>query len=582
MLYSVGYTGNNDMRTAWITKHPQRIAFLLFCVVVLGGALLSRSIGPAWDEPDNMFAGGVYWNFFAQRFNPAVFDTSNDASSYFHGQVFPLDRYISHLPPVYNYIGTFFAVAAEHLGAPKTGATVIVAYHMMTVLFLGLLVVLTYEFGLLLGLGPFWSLFAAATALFYPTLFGHGLSDSKDTAQAALFITSLYFLVRASLKGNRKDLIIGGIVWGLGMATKFNAIYVPIIWVIWMAICWFLGPTGPAARGSRATLQFRREMKSSSLLSFFSLRSEAVVAGSPRSRHPLSFPLGMFFLLGVILSIGLLTTFIVWPYLWFSPIKHALEVIQYFTNVGRGYKFYWNGQVYQSGLGVSYWWYPLGSFLLATPLSFFICILLGAAGLIRSFKKYPERLIVIVWIVIPFLRAFWPWASLYDQLRHFVETIPAFAIIAAFFLHALFQTKWKQLAIVAGVIVVGHLMYINVLYFPYSAGYWNALTPNPNKNFDRDVEALSVKEGVEYLHNTYGVIRLFVPIGAHLSWYYLTADDATFDYYHFTEADSIILLNKSSHASFAEANALFKDTFYLDHVIERGDAIFAWIYRKKI
>ena len=579
-------------------KRPERLSILLFLVVVVVGALLSRSIGPAWDEPDNMFAGGVYWNFFAQGFNPAVFDTSKDTSSFFGGQVYPLDRNIWHLPPVYNYIGTAFAVAEEHFGAPKTGATVIVAYHMMTVLFLGLLVVMTYNVGLLMGLGPSWSLFAAASALLYPTLFGHGLSDSKDTAQAALFITSLYFLVRASLKENRKDLILGGIVWGLGMATKFNAIYVPIIWVAWRVItsCGGRLPfSRTAARNSLPSQQTRSvhlvrsihglttEVSALVKRVFRLFSSIAILRKRQIALH--MFSQRNFSLIGdfvLVLFIGLLTAFLVWPYLWFTPLKHAMDVVQYFTNVGRGYKFYWEGHVYESGLGVSYWWYPLGSFLFGTPVPFLLCIFLGFVSVFGSLKQHKERILLIIWIIIPFLRAFLPWASLYDQLRHFVETIPAFALVAACFLSSLSRTRWKQFAIVVGGIVILHLAFINVLYFPYSAGYWNVLTPNPNKNFDRDVEALSVKEGVEYLHKKYGSFTAFIPIGAHLSWYYLGPHDGTFDYYHYENADSIIMLNKSSHASNDSVITLVKDTYYIDHVIRRGNAIFAWIYRKKI
>jgi hypothetical protein len=511
---------------------------LLFILVIVIGIVLTPGIGAAWDEPDNMFAGGVYWNFFTQGLNPAIL---NNSSSNFNNQVYPLDRYISHLPPVYNYIGTAFAIGAERLGAPKLGKTVIASYHIMTVLFFGLLVATTYNFGILLGLGPWWSLVAALATFLYPTLFGHGLSDSKDTAQAALFTLSLYLLVKGSRYKIRHDIVLGAFAWGLGLATKFNAIYVPIIWGIWVQ-CQMLNAKWPIKKNLSYIFRF--------------------IIGH----------------LSLVIAVGFATAFIVWPYLWFNTIHHAMEVVQYFTNVGRGYAFFWEGQRYQSGLGVSYWWYPLGSFLLGTPIPLFLCMTIGAIRVIRGYKKHPERIILIIWIVIPFLRAFWPWASLYDQLRHFVETVPAFAIMAAVALQTFAQSRFRTLAYIIGMGIVVHLVVINAIYFPYSAGYLNILASDPNKNFDRDVEALSVKEGVDYLHHTFGAVNVWAPIGGHLSWYYLT--DGDHYAYNSSDADSIILINKSSHIREDEFYPMISDSYKLTYTISRGGAIFAWIYRK--
>ncbi len=516
------------------------IPVLLFFLVVAIGVLLIPSIGPAWDEPDNMFAGGVYWNFFAKGFDQKVFtNTSDNASSYFGEQVFPLDRFISHLPPVYNYIGTVFAVAAEHFGAPLAGRTVIIAYHLMTVLFLALLVVMTYEFGILLGLEPLWSVIAAISTCLYPTVFGHGLSNSKDTAQSALFITSLYFLVRSVKRSRPADLIIGAVIWGLGLATKFNAVYVPIIWGIWSMIYSF-GKTPRPVIGKKI-IQI--------ILSLF-----------------------------IIIGLGILVAIAVWPYLWFDTVNRILEVVRYFTSVGQGYRFFWNGQRYQSGLGISYWWYPLESFVYQTPLPLFFIVLLGIGEILRSFKRYPERLLLVIWIVIPFLRAFWPWASLYDQLRHFIETIPAFLLTAAIFLQSISRGKTRFFAYLFAEIIVIHLLYINVTYFPYAAGYYNILARNPNTGFDRDIESLTIKEAVDYIHTSYGPTTIWAPLGGHLSWYYMTKGDTYV--YNAPDAKFIILINKSSHFTEHEFYAGIADSYMYDHMITRNGNIFAWIYKR--
>jgi hypothetical protein len=344
--------------------------------------------------------------------------------------------------------------------------------------------------------------------------------------------------VKGSMEKIRHDIVLGAIVWGLGMATKFNAIYVPIIWVLW-------------------DLGFRiYDLRIKNLKSYF-LNLKSLIA---------------------VLVIGLITTFIVWPYLWTDTVAHAMEVVRYFTSVGQGYKFFWNGRLYFSGLGVSYWWYPLESFLLGTPVEILLCIGAGIALSISMYNKHPERIVLVIWIIIPFLRAFWPWASLYDQLRHFVETLPAFALCAAVFLQAVSRSRLRFLAFLAGTGIVVHLMVINITYFPYSAGYYNVVTKSANTNFDRDIEALSVKEGVDYLHKTYGTVALWAPIGGHLSWYYLNPPDRYV--YNSSDADSIILINKSSHIREQEFTSIISDTYRIVHTITRGNAVFAWVYRK--
>ena len=127
--------------------------------------------------------------------------------------------------------------------------------------------------------------------------------------------------------------------------------------------------------------------------------------------------------------------------------------------------------------------------------------------------------------------------------------------------------------------MIAELLFINATYFPYSTGYYNFLARDPNVRFDRDIEALSVKEGVDYVHKTYGAVKLWSPIGGHLSWYYLTQEDRYV--YSPEDADSILLINKSSHIRQAEFHETVRNDFTLDYVIRRGNAVAAWVYRRK-
>ena len=480
------------------------IPFLLFCIVFALGILLVPTIGPAWDEPDNIVAGGQYANFFQKGFEANILTQTDQEASIFGKMIYSQAPTIARYPPIPNYVGTLFALSS---GA-NTSSEIIIAFHIATVLFFALLVAFVYNMGRLLGLSLWASLFAALVTFLYPTLFGHGLTNIKDTAQVALFTIALYYLAK-------KHIVMGAAIWGLALATKFNAVYIPIIWMI-------------------SNFSFARKK-----LFFF-------------------------------LPIGLLVTFVVWPYLWYDPLPRIGEIISYFTTVGQGYKIYWDGVLYEVGVGKILWWYPWAHLLFATPLPLVILWVFGLKSAIQN----PRLRLLVLWFTIPLLRAFFPHAAFYDGMRHFMEILPAGALIAAVGLEQLKSPiRW---VVFAG--VVSHLMFINITYFPYSTGYLNILAQNPNERFDRDIEALSVKEAVDYLHKRYGAIALWAHIGGHLSWHYLTPPDR---YAYPQDADSIILVNKSSHIRQGGPGLPIGPEFALDHVISRGEAVFAWIYRRK-
>jgi 4-amino-4-deoxy-L-arabinose transferase-like glycosyltransferase len=515
----------------WIKKHT---ALGLFLLVVIVGFVLSPSIGPSWDEPDNMFSGGVYLNFFQHSMNPTYFQIMTNAASAFGDRIFPQYRTMAELPPVHNFIGVLFVLAAQSLHIPPTANIIIIAWHFATVVFLALTVAMTFRFGLLLGLSEASSLFAAFAVFLYPQIFGHGLSNSKDTAQVAMVITSLYYLVRATkdTKLKIKDLMIGALVWGVGLATKFNAVYVPIIWGIWYFVT-------------------RRNIVKTILYGLW---------------------------IGVV---GLVMTVVVWPYLWFDTFAHALEVVRHFTTVGEGYRLIWNGIVYTVGVGKSLWWYPIMSFLYTTPLLLLLLIFVGFVVIVLHLAKKPVWVILPIWVLIPLLRTLSPWAAFYDLLRHFMEIVPALMLVAAVGLEILggLGKPGKVLVRLIACVVIGQLIFINVLYFPYSTGYYNVLARNANVNFDRDIEALSVKEAMDYVHRMYGNVRIYLPIGGHLSWYYMIPGDGYISVQD--GANIVILVNKASHFRMFDYAANYLGDYTMVHQISRGNAIFALIYKKK-
>lgn len=555
---------------SFIQRHS---AVTLFICVAVIGLILAPRIGPAWDEPDNIFSAGVYVNFFSHHMDPSYFQILTDKASAYGNRIVPNDHLLSHLPPFHNFVGILFVLAAAVAHIATTAPVIIISWHLSSVLFLALLVATTYRFGILLGLSGWTSLAAALLTCFYPQIFGHGLSNSKDIAQAAMVTVSLYYLIRGTVRGGKgtRDIIFGAVAWGLGLATKFNAVYVPIVWGIWVIV---------SAFGSVRI--FGASVKQHNLLTAFvhTLHDGAEKRVPPRTSDKIS-SLASHLLLDslLIFFVGLATTYLVWPYLWLDPIGHFREMVIYFMSVGRGYPVIWNGVLYTVGTGKSLWWYPWASFIVTTPLPVLMLVLVGIGGWVRFIRQKPLLLLLPIWILVPLLRTLSPWTAFYDELRHFLEIIPAFMLIAALALEWIY-TKSRSIAWGLAIIVIADLIWITMTLFPYSTGYYNSLAPYPNTNFDRDIEGLSIKEGIDWTHAAYGNISLWVPIAAHLSWYYLTPRDRYV--YALGQADTVILINKASH----KIDTQYRDfeassgAFTLAHTIRRGDAIFGWVYRK--
>lgn len=490
------------------------IPMVLFSSVFLVGIVLSARVGVTWDEPDNIFAGGLYVTFFREGFNPHAFDGFWDQRSYFRTAISTQNPTISHYPPVPNYVGSLFTILAQKVGFGLNGRQIIILFHWATVLFLGLLVVSVYRFGLFFGLSPSMSAFAAVSAYLYPTIFGHGLTNLKDTAQVALFTLSLYYLVRNNLR-------IGAAVWGLAMATKFNAVYVPIIWGIYAV----------------------RKVQ------------------------------GIKKIIGVV-CLGLVTAIVVWPYLWFDPVARIVEVTRYFATVGQGYANYWNGHMYTVGIGHGLWWYPWQALFLASPP---VLLVLGAIGAIRVIReKERKKKLLLFWFCIPLLRAVLPSAAFYDGIRHFMEVIPALMLLAGIGLASL-KGKFQY---IAAVFVLTYLVVIDIQYFPYSTGYYNMFAGNPNINFDRDIEGLAVYEGLSYIRGVTKNASVWIPVASHTGWNY--ADDNIRIVNTKDAAAYMIVINKRSHILKDPDLKTFPTVsgFVPAHVILRGDAIFGWVYKK--
>jgi len=206
------------------------------------------------------------------------------------------------------------------------------------------------------------ALFAAATLALFPLYWNHAHNNVKDVPAAALFVATLWAAWRAF--GRRPAANWGwaaaaGLLWGLGLGTKANALVIPPILLAWGAWMWLW----PRLRGRpRIDHECTKGMR---LVPPFVHSWPQFVVG-----------------LGLMLAVGAVVLVAVWPYLWPDPPRRLWSMLRYFSSVGQGYPVYFEGQLYLAGQTVP-WRYALTHLVLTTPLA---TLALAGLGLLRAIR----------------------------------------------------------------------------------------------------------------------------------------------------------------------------------------------------
>ncbi len=205
--------------------------------------------------------------------------------------------------------------------------------------------------------------------------------------------------------------------------------------------------------------------------------------------------------------------FISWPYLDTNPLW--------------GLKFYWGG-MFKMGIAGSTQWQidPLRQVVTTMPEVMLLFLVIGTAiVLIRAAGKGGAlwRLLV-AWSVIPILRVSIPSGSNFDGIRHFLEFLPAAALIAGVGVDQaarwLERRKWAPAVLLRTVVIlalVANLGQAYRLFYPYVHIYYNQLTGGLQGARDRflgteasDYWASSYRQGMEWLNE-------HAPRGSHVA-----------------------------------------------------------------
>lgn len=436
--------------------------YLAFCLLGL------PDYGATWDELENLYAGETQLHFLASG-EPRLLDYSrnqlegNEAALYWEYSSQP-QRY----PAATNILAAGFKhVLSDMLGwlHPLDG------YHSAIVMLASLLVasviIVAYR-----RLGALPALTAGLALGLHPRFFSDLHNNIKDVPEAVWYSLALLLALRARNTASWRSWAATGLALGLALATKPNALMWPLVVGLWL------------------------------LLEYQLARPREGNEGTPVSEHNLRATMRGLCIAG---GIAVVTAIACWPWLWAGGLRALpVRIDAYFDYL----KLVSTNKQGFSLLAPLY-------LLIVTPPWVLALSALGIVKVVRDLRQRSDRdgfgLLLLVWLSVPLLRLCLPRARFYDGIRHFIEVLPALALLAAigtqklsaWLARALSHKRTTDTAI-ALVAALGAALPI-ALYHPHENLYFNALIGGYGGARDRKVPwaaeywSGSLREAVEWI-----------------------------------------------------------------------------------
>lgn len=219
---------------------------------------------------------------------------------------------------------------------------------------------------------------AATSLVLMPRVFGHAHLASLETMVGLAYTATVLFVAgrwRTAESVPMRAAVLGGVLFGLALLTKVQAVLLPILIAVWALWHWRL----------RAIL-----------------------------------PLAVFG------AVGGATFLAGWPWLWLDPVDHVLQYLGRTTDRA-SLPVWYLGRVFADKEVP--WHYPFVMFAVTVPIG------LQALGLIGVFAggppgwKDPAMRLVLACLVFPLLVFAAPGIAVYDGERLFLVSFPLWAVL---------------------------------------------------------------------------------------------------------------------------------------------------------
>ncbi len=337
-------------------------AWFLFTLVSILATLMDA--GLTWDEPLYIKASRGYmtWLGILRR------DVGQALSDGTIVRWWVQDPTLELHPPLGKFLsGLSWAVFRGLLGD--------IAAHRLSNALLFSLLVATVFWMVSSMRGMAGGMFAALSLVLMPRMFFHAHLANIDTTVAITWFLVMYAFWRLESEPGWLPVAIVGLCYGLALATKMNAIVMPLVWGIW-------------------ALLFRRNWLS-------------------------------IFRLAVITAIGAVAFVAMWPWLYHDTANRLLYYVLMASRFKDRPQFYL-GQA----LPHVPWHYPFVITLAVVPLVITAMYLLGAVQVARRRSVDTWGWLLIINALTPLLFAATGLQAAYSGERHFIPAYPYLACLA--------------------------------------------------------------------------------------------------------------------------------------------------------
>lgn len=325
--------------------------------------------------------------------------------------------------------------------------------------------------------------FGAVILAFFPRFWGHSFFNPKDIPFAAIFTLATFLgacLVGYYLKADQDDIKLG-----INRVTFYSLIYGFLVGLV----------TGIRIGGF--------------FLLFFVGIAHWLTIAVNKKKHQKNYR--FWSLYGLMFICWIVTTTIIYPASWSSPIRWFIETLTYLS------KHDWNGQVLFEGEFISAhalpWNYLPQWFLITIPGIFIVMFLLGLFLLIIRHKKLNNLqtaciiLVLLQIFTLPTI-AILKQSTVYDGIRQFLFVIPGIAAIAATALIWIYQKLprkiYKLFGVVLMITLLSPIVFDIITLHPYEYIYFNRIFGGLAQAYNRyetDYWGLSMREGTEWINN---------------------------------------------------------------------------------
>jgi 4-amino-4-deoxy-L-arabinose transferase-like glycosyltransferase len=407
------------------------IAAVSLVYLAVGLATLPR-YGTTWDENENFYTGEAHLHYLWSGERAYLEFESNQL----HGEEALLYWEAAAEPGRYPPATNILAAATKHALQHAFPVASMDGYHALIVALGSLLVGLVMRV-MLPRYGLLAALFSGAALGLHPRYFSDLHNNVKDLPETLWCWLAILCFWRAYHRPRWQWWLAASLFWGIALGTKPNALLLPFVFAVW----WLLQPPPAGSRNPSAWLHAK-------------LHDARRLAGAIPAACG-----------------GPLVAFACWPWLWCDGLEWApprvMNYLYYLQVVGTSSKS----------------WDLLAPYYLAivTPPWVLLLALLGVAlALKRWYRRDHEglELLLVCWLLLPLARQCLPFARFYDGIRHFLEVLPAQAMLAGIGFHAVLTEarKWARFAAwPLSVSSAAAMLTPIVLFFPHENVYFNVL-----------------------------------------------------------------------------------------------------------